>query len=330
MSRTPADFPMKLNVFPLVILLLSAPSPASADDQGFPRWLVELKRDALAQGIPAAAVDAALTGVALQPRVLELDQRQPESALNLTQYLANALVPARIARGRTLKADNRALLRKVADRYGAPPKTIMALWAIESGYGAAMGKFRVIDALATLAYDGRRPDLFRAELIDALRIVARGKFTADELRGSWAGAMGQPQFMPSTYLKYAVDYSHRGEADIWYDKADVFASAANYLSELGWKRDESWGREVRLPRNFDSAQIGLPTKRSVADWARLGVLRADGGALPASRIEGSIVAPDGAQGRSFLVYDNFRTIMKWNHSTNFALAVCLLGDAIGN
>ena len=222
------------------------------------------------------------------------------------------------------------MLRAVSDHYGPPPKILMALWAVESGYGAVMGKFRVVDSLATLAFDGRRPDLFRAELISALRIIARGKFNADALKGSWAGAMGQTQFMPSTYLKYAVDYSHKGEADIWTDTGDVFASAANYLAELGWKRDQTWGREVKLPKRFDEGEIGLTTNKAVADWAREGVRRSDGGPLPAAAVEGSIIAPDGADGRAFLVYDNFRAIMKWNHSTYFALAVCLLADSIGN
>jgi membrane-bound lytic murein transglycosylase B len=321
---------MKLHAIPLLLLLLACGPTAFAAGADFPQWLAELKRDAESQGVPAATVDTALGAVTLQQRVLDLDQRQPESTLTFNQYLANVMVPARIDRGRKLKTENRALLRQVSDRYGVPAKIVMALWAVESGYGASMGKFRIVDALATLAYDGRRPDLFRAELISALKILARGKFTVDELKGSWAGAMGQTQFMPSTYLKYAVDYSHHGEADIWSDTGDVFASAANYLAELGWRRDETWGREVRLPARFDDGEIGLPVKKSVAEWARAGVRRLDGGALPPSQIEASVIAPDGTGGRAFLVYDNFRTIMKWNHSTYFALAVCLLGDAIGN
>ncbi len=321
---------MILKALPLIVPLLFAAPAALAADEDFPQWVAELKHDAESQGIPATTVESALDGVSLQQRVLELDHRQPETTLTLTQYLGNVLVPARIERGRKLKTENRALLRAVSDRYGVPGKIILALWAIESGYGTTMGKFRIVDALATLAFDGRRPDLFRAELIASLKILARGKFTVDALRGSWAGAMGQTQFMPSTYLKYAVDYDHRGEADIWYDTADVFASAANYLASLGWKGDELWGREVRLPARFDESQLGLPTERPVAEWARMGVRRLDGGALPAAAVEASVVAPDGLGGRAFLVYDNFRTIMKWNHSTYFAIAVCELGDAIGN
>ncbi|HLG85700.1 MAG TPA: lytic murein transglycosylase [Alphaproteobacteria bacterium] len=311
----------------VILLTLAAARPAAAED--FDRWLEGVKHDAEAAGVPQATVEAALHDVAPLPRVIELDQRQPETTLTLGEYLSRVIVPKRIAEGRILARHNAGILRRVKAEYAIPPRIILALWAIESSYGHAMGDFRVVDALATLAYDGRRPDLFRAELISALKILSRGHFQPADLKGSWAGAMGQTQFMPSTYLKYAVDLHHSGAPDIWHDTGDVLASAANYLAQLGWNADQGWGREVRLPAGFDQSLIGLSTRKSVADWARLGVRREGGGRLPASPIEGSIVAPDGAAGRAFLVYDNFRTIMKWNHSTYFALAVCLLGDAIG-
>ena len=315
----------------LILLAIGASRPAAGEE--FARWLDGVKHDAEAAGVPSATVDAALRDVTPVPRIIELDQRQPESTLTLGEYLSRVVVPKRISQGRRLAASNSTLLRRVKTDYGVPPKIIMALWAIESSYGHAMGDFRIVDALATLAYDGRRPDLFRAELISALKILGRGRFRTDDLRGSWAGAMGQTQFMPSTYLRYAVDFGHPGAPDIWHDTGDVLASAANYLSQLGWKADQGWGREVRLPAGFDPGLLGPTTRKSVADWARLGVRRRDGGKLPhgatEAAIDGSIVAPDGADGRAFLVTDNFRTIMRWNHSTYFALAVCLLGDAIG-
>lgn len=301
---------------------------AAAED--FSHWLDGVKHDAEAAGVPSSAVDAAFDGVSPLPHVIELDQRQPENTITLAEYLSRAVVPARVELGRTLVAQNAHLLRTVATDYGVPPKIIMALWAVESSYGRATGDFRVVDALATLAYDGRRPEFFRAELINALKILGRGSLQSGDLKGSWAGAMGQTQFMPSTYLKYAVDFHHPGQPDIWHNTGDVFASAANYLAQLGWKADEGWGREIRLPLGFDPGLIGQPIRKSVGDWGRLGVRRVDGGKLPASAIEGSIITPDGAEGRAFLVYDNFRTIMKWNRSTYFALAVCLLGDAIGS
>jgi membrane-bound lytic murein transglycosylase B len=324
---------MKSSLLLLVTVLLAAAlarPTLAVTGQDFPLWLEDFKRDAAAQGVPAMTIESALAGVTPMPRVLELDERQPESTVTLSEYLAKVVVPARIEQGRKLKVENRRLLHAIGDRYGVPPKTIMALWAIESSFGHAMGDFRVVNSLATLAYDGRRPDLFRAELIAALKIIARGRFGASDLKGSWAGAMGQTQFMPSTYLRYGVPYGHDGQSDIWHNTGDVFASSANYLSSLGWKREESWGREVRLPTRFGADALGLPNRRTIAEWARLGVRRSDGGMLPASSIQASVVAPDGLGGRAFLVYDNFRTIMKWNHSTYFALAVGLLGDAIGN
>jgi membrane-bound lytic murein transglycosylase B len=309
---------------------ISFAGPAFAAGEDFPQWLAGLKRDAASQGVPAGTLDSALRGVEPIPRVLELDQKQPESTITLDRYLSNVVTPERIEKGRKLKVQNKALLRAVSNRYGVPPKTIMSLWAIESGFGNTMGTFKVVDALATLAFDGRRPDLFRAELIGALKILGRGQFNSEDLKGSWAGAMGQVQFMPTTYLHYAVNYGHDGQADIWHTQGDVFASAANYLSTLGWKREESWGREVVLPTGFDPELIGLPTKHSVTEWGKLGVRKVGGTKLAPSAIAGSVVAPDGVRGRAFLVYDNFRTIMKWNRSTYFALAVNLLGDGIGN
>lgn len=310
-----------------VLLAVALTRPSAAED--FDHWLDGVKRDAEAAGVPQSTVDAALRDVAPVARVIELDQRQPETTLTFGEYLAHVVVSKRIAEGKSLAQRNAAILRRVKASYAIPPRIILALWAIESSYGHAMGDFRVVDSLATLAYDGRRPDLFRAELISALKILSRSRFQSADLKGSWAGAMGQTQFMPSTYLRYAVDLHNSGAPDIWHDTGDVLASAANYLSQLGWDADQGWGREVRLPAGFDSRLIGLSTRREVAEWARLGVRREGGGRLPASAIEASVVAPDGPDGRVFLVYDNFRTIMKWNHSTYFALAVCLLGDAIG-
>jgi membrane-bound lytic murein transglycosylase B len=321
---------MKRALLPILALLIAVPGTACAAETDFASWLAAFRRDAAAQGVPNATLDAALRGVQPLPKVIELDHRQPETTLTLAQYLSKVVKPERIEQGRKLKSENKALLRAVSERYGVPTKTIMSLWAIESGFGNTMGDYRVVDSLATLAFDGRRPDFFRSELISALKILTRGSFESADLRGSWAGAMGQVQFIPSTYLSYAVAYEHPGQPDIWHNRGDVFASAAHYLATLGWQRNENWGREVTLPRRFTPEDIGLPTKHTVAEWDRRGVRRADGGKLPASTIMASVVAPDGIGGRAFLVYDNFRTIMKWNHSTYFALAVNILADGIGN
>jgi membrane-bound lytic murein transglycosylase B len=325
-----AGIRMKRALLPIFIMSLAISGAARAADTDFATWLAGLRREAAAQGIPASTLDSALRGLQPNPHVIELDNRQPETTMTLSTYLAKVVQPARIEKGRQLKVENKALLHAVSDKYGIPAKTIMALWAAESSFGGAMGDYKIVESLATLAFDGRRPDLFRAELISSLKILARGDFTTDDLKGSWAGAMGQVQFMPSTYLGYAVNFQHPGQPDIWHNQGDVFASAANYLATLGWKRDEGWGREVKLPARFSAEAIGLPVQHSVAEWAAMGVRRLDGGKLPPSTIRASIVAPDGTEGRTFLVYDNFRTIMKWNHSTYFALSINLLADGIGN
>jgi membrane-bound lytic murein transglycosylase B len=310
-------------------LMLGLSRPAAAQEEDFAQWLASLKREAVEQGVPADTLERALAGVEPLRRVLELDREQPESTLTLDRYLKSVVSSARVAKGRVLKVRHKALLRTVSERYGVPPKVILALWAIESGFGESMGSFRVVDALATLAYDGRRPEFFRGELIGALKILGQGGFEAADLKGSWAGAMGQVQFMPSTYLRYAVNYNHPGQPDIWHAQGDVFASAANYLSSLGWKRNDGWGREVVLPDRFDRSLIGLTVTHSVAEWVQMGVRRIGGARLPANGASGSIVQPDGVGGRAFLINDNFRVIMKWNHSTFFALAVGLLADGIG-
>jgi membrane-bound lytic murein transglycosylase B len=321
---------MKRTLLTILVLLLALPGTARAAETDFASWLADLRREAASQGVPAETLNSALRDLQPNPHIVELDNRQPETTLTLEQYLAKVVQPARIEKGRQLKFQNKALLRAVSDRYGVPPKVIMALWAAESSFGDSMGTYRVVESLATLAFDGRRPDLFRAELIAALKILGRGDFSRDDLKGSWAGAMGQVQFMPSTYLHYAVNFEHSGQPDIWRNHGDVFASAANYLATLGWKRDETWGREVKLPARFSADMVGLPVQHTVSEWAAMGVRRLDGGKLPASTIHASVVAPDGMQGRTFLVYDNFRTLMKWNHSTYFGLSVNLLADGIGN
>lgn len=321
---------MKRTFLPIFTLLLALPGIAHAADADFATWLAGLRHEAAAQGVPAETLDAALRGLQPNPHVIELDNRQPETTMTLETYLSKVVQPARIEKGRKLKTDNRGLLKAVSERYGIPPKVIMALWAAESSFGGSMGDYRVVESLATLAFDGRRPDLFRAELIAALKILGHGDFTTNDLKGSWAGAMGQVQFMPSTYLHYAVNFQHPGQPDIWHNQGDVFASAANYLATLGWKRNESWGREVKLPARFGGDMVGLPVQHTVSEWAAMGVRRLDGGKLPVSTIRASIVAPDGTNGRTFMVYDNFRTLMKWNHSTYFGLSINLLADGIGN
>jgi len=311
----------------LVSPLLPA-RPAAAASGDFATWLAGLRQEAIAQGIRPHSVARALQGVHEIPRVLELDRRQPEGTLTLQQYLDRVVTPQRIESARQHLAENQGLLERIGRRYGVQPRFIVALWGLESDFGKVTGDFPVISALATLAYDGRRAALFRRELIAAIRIVDRGFVEPQEMRGSWAGAMGQCQFMPSSYLEFAVSERADGRRDIWHRREDVLASIANYLSRLGWQGSETWGREVLAPAPLDRGLVGIAQRRPLAEWRRLGLRRLDGGELPVRPIEASLVMPDGEGGRAFLAYDNFRSILKWNNSSYFAISVGTLADAI--
>ncbi|MBI3774387.1 MAG: lytic murein transglycosylase [Gammaproteobacteria bacterium] len=296
----------------------------------FEAWLAEFRTEALAAGIRAATLNAAFDGLKPIPRVLELDRQQPESVLSFEDYLARVVPERRITMGREKLAQHRALLEKVSAQYNVPARFIVALWGIETDYGRLGGNFSVIAALATLAYEGRRATLFRTQLLEALRILDSGDVAPNDLRGSWAGAMGQTQFMPSTFRNYAVDFNGDGKRDPWNQPADVFASAANYLSKIGWVKGETWGREVRVPDNFERQWIGLDQRKTLAEWQALGVRRKDGADLAAFEMSASLVQPSGPGGRAFLVYDNFRVLMEWNRSTYFGVAVGQLADALAD
>ena len=294
----------------------------------FDVWVEEFRREALAAGIRAATLDAAFDGVKPIERVIELDRKQPESVLTFEEYLARVVPARRITIGREKLAQNRALLDEVSAKFKVPARFIVALWGIETDYGRLGGNFSVIASLATLAYEGRRAALFRNQLLDALRILDAGDVALSDLRGSWAGAMGQTQFMPSTFRNYAVDFNGDGKRDPWNQLADVFGSAANYLSKIGWVNDETWGSEVRVPDNFNREFIGLQQSKPLAEWRALGVQGMEGAELANSKLTASLVQPSGPDGRAFLVYDNFRVLMQWNRSTYFGVAVGQLADAL--
>lgn len=305
-------------------------SPARADE-AFRAWLVGLAQEAEANGVSSAAIQSALGQIEFLPRVIELDQKQPEGTITFERYIKNVLPVQRVRRGRELYLRHHSELKRISDKYGVPGKVLVALWGMESSYGDNTGGYDVVSSLATLAYEGRRRDFFKDELIKALQILDAEHISLHKMSGSWAGAMGQCQFMPSSFLKFAVDYNGDGHRDIWTTETDVLASAANYLSKSGWKRGEIWGREVRVPRNIPMAPlIGHDKQKSIKEWAKLGFRKTSGGALPAQDIKASLVMPDGPGGRAFLVYDNFRVIMKWNRSTYFASAIGLLADKVGD
>lgn len=292
----------------------------------FEAWLTALRKEALVNGISERTLDVALEGLAPIERVIELDRRQPELTWTLQEYLDKVVPPARVKRARQRLEANRALLERVRDRYEVQPRFIVAFWGIETDFGRLTGGFPVIGALATLAYDGRRGAYFRKELLNALKIIDAGHIAAAKMEGSWAGAMGQAQFMPSTFLAYATDWNGDNRIDLWNNRGDVFASAANYLSRSGWKGDETWGRPVQLPADFDRRLVGKDIRKSLSQWQALGVRRDGGRALPAADMEGSIIQPDGPGTQAYLVYDNFRTILKWNRSDSFGIAVGTLAD----
>ncbi len=292
-------------------------------------WLQALRAEALERGVDADILTQALDGIEPIERVIELDRRQPEFTLTFNQYVERVAPASRIAKGRQRLQESRALLEEVGKAIGVQPRFLVALWGIETDFGRLTGGFNVINALATLAFDGRRSSYFRGELLNALQIASEGHISPADMTGSWAGAMGQPQFMPSSFLRFAVDYDGDGRRNIWTSRADVFGSAATYLKNAGWRDDQTWGREVQLPPGFDPGLKGLEVVKRMGEWQKLGVRRADGSALPRRQLNASVVIPDETSGRAFLVYENFRNILKWNRSTYFALAVGLLADGIG-
>ncbi len=313
----------------LVISILGLGACANAANQSVESWVQEVKRDAAAKGISSKTVNAALHNFKPNAKIIRLDKKQPEGSISFAQYMKRVVNTSRINQGRKLYQQNRTLLNKIGQQYGVQPKFIVALWGIETNFGGNTGGFRIIPALATLAYDGRRAEFFRDEMMKALQIVDAGHIPLSSFKGSWAGAMGQSQFMPSSFLAYAQDYNGDGRKDIWETKADVFASIANYLSESGWNDEETWGRVVRLPSGFDTKIASRKIKKPLSEWSRLGVRKSDGSALPDATNMASVVYPGKDGEESYITYSNYDVIMKWNRSTYFATAVGTLADAIG-
>lgn len=301
---------------------------AAAAESDFNGFLAEVRREAYGQGVRPATIDIAFRYIQYLPHVIELDRKQPEHRLTFAEYLDKVVTQQRLEDARRHLADNSNLLQRVHARFNVQPRFIVTLWGVESDFGRTMGSYSVPAALATLAYDGRRGAMFRAELIAALKILDHGDVRVDNMVGSWAGAMGQCQFMPTTFLHYAVDFDGDGRRDIWNDRADVLGSIAHYLSRLGWRGNEDWGRAVVVPSNLDERYAGLGQRRPIADWSRLGVRPASGAPFSGREPEASLVMPDGSGGTALLVYDNFRAIKRWNNSNYFAAAVGYIADSI--
>ena len=328
----------------LVVLGLALFVGAQQSDQpklSFPpEFLDGLRAEALAKGVSQATVDSALTNIEPVTVVVARDRAQPELTQSLDSYVTQRLTPSRVEKGRVLADTHGDLLARIEKTYGLSAPMMVSIWGLESNYGTFTGTYPTIASLATLAYDGRRP-LFRAELFEALRIVDQGRATAAELKGSWAGAMGQPQFMPSSYLTHAVDFDGDGHADIWTSLPDVFASMANYLKNSGWQPGERWGREVRvtkaamtrIDRSVEMRAGGcravreMTVARPLSAWKTLGVTLADGRPLPAADLSASLVR---GEKRNFLVYGNYQALIAYNCSHSYAITVGLMADKIAS
>lgn len=325
---------MRSAVLFAVLLALSAhasdaPRPTPADPAAaFAGWLAAFRAEAVAQGIPPGTFDAALAGAQPIERVIELDRRQPEFLQTFADYLGRRVTPAQVARGQAMLAEHAALLDAVEARYGVPRAVLVAFWGLETRYGGYLGSFNIPASLATLAWEGRRSAFFKSQLIDALRIVDAGHVAAADMNGSWAGAMGQMQFMPSTFRAYALDGDGDGRIDLWNSLPDALHSAANYLKRAGWRAGEPVAREVRLPENFDWRQARTTHRAPLADWIAAGVAPADGGAWPAVAGPAAIVLPQGWQGPAFMVFGNFDVVMQWNRSVHYALTVAQLANQL--
>lgn len=315
---------------------------AALDEADFRQWLQTLIAEARELGISESIIEQALVPVTPIPQVVSNDRNQAEFVETLDDYLEKRVTEWRINTGRARLAEHRDVLEQVAQQYGVPANIIVAIWGIETNYGSFTGGTDVVRALVTLAYDPRRADYFRRELLAALQILQDGHITHADMKGSWAGAMGQSQFMPTSFTSYAVDFDGDGRRDIWTSEADVFASIANYLSQRGWQNGQRWGREVRLPDDYHqradqwsqgdtsyscSVLRRHTVQQSLQEWQSVGVRTADGSDLPQASFPGSIVLPDGESGRAFMTYPNFRVILTYNCANNYALAVAKLADS---
>lgn len=307
-------------------LLLNSILIAHADEKLPPAaWLRDLKQEAMSAGVSRQAVNITFKNARLLPRVVQMDRGQPEFITPFMDYMAKRVTRQKISQGREMLQQHASLLMRIEKQYGVPANLLVAFWGMETNYGANQGDFALPSALMTLAYDGRRASFFREQLIDVMRIVEAGHVPVKSLRGSWAGAMGHMQFMPSTMLRYGVDADGNGKINLKDSLPDALASAANYLSQVGWKASEPAMMEVTLPLEFDYALAQLTLKKTTDEWSALGVTKVDGSALPEVG-QAVILLPQGWQGPALMVFPNFEVVMDWNRSVNYALSVLHLSN----
>ncbi len=305
-----------------------ATESVTAHPDGFAECVARLGEQARVRGLPAELVDGVVDALEYQPRVIELDRTQPEFSQTFAAYLRIRVTEERVERGRKLLARHAGLLDRLTREFGVPGRYLIAFWGLETNYGSFLGSMSTLDSLATLACDPRRAEFFSDQFLTGLELLQRVSLRPEQMRGSWAGAMGHTQFMPSVYLEHAIDGDGDGRIDLWGSEADALASAANYLSNLGWYPGERWGREVQCPADFPWHESGIDRRKPLDQWAALGVRRADSGPLPLAELDAALLSPMGYRGAVFLVYRNFDVIMRWNRSQAYALSVGILADRI--
>lgn len=328
MSSAPAAPAAQVQPAPSIAVVAAA--PVAVAQQSFSEWRDGFRREALAAGIDSATFERAFAGVTPDPAVIRADRSQPEFARPVWEYLESAASLSRVRNGQRLLAEHAETLNRIEQRYGVERNTLVAIWGMESNFGANTGNMSVIRSLATLAHEGRRPQFAHDQLLAALTILEQGDVQPQRMQGSWAGAMGQTQFIPTTYQRYAVDFDGDGRRDIWDSTADALASTANYLQASGWQTGQSWGMEVRLPEGFDYALADPEQRKPLSEWLALGIRPLNAPPQAAAGTQSaSLLLPAGHRGPAFLVLDNFRSILKYNNSTAYALAISLLGERFG-
>ncbi len=321
------DAAMMLRWLCLPVLLLVV-STARADQPTWGAFLEGVYEQGRSEGISEAVLVEALGGIRPIDRVLELDRRQPEGTVTFDEYMASRIPPELMTEARRRYEEDLPLLTAIGDKYGVDPEFIVALWGLETRFGTYTGGFDVVNSLATLAWDPRRSDYFRGELMRALHILDQGHISHSDMKGSWAGAMGQCQFMPSSFMSYAVDWDLDGHKDIWTTRGDVFASAANYLSGVGWREGLPWGGRVKLPAGLDTELAGNRNTLPLSQWQAMGVTFVGNPPQVGANEQASLILPGGPGGPAYLVFDNYRAIMKWNRSDYFGMSVVTLADAV--
>ena len=327
---TAADAQTLPVVPPAPAVISSAPVPGTdtplvQPTQSFSEWQADFRAQALKAGINPLVFDNAFAGITPDMSVIKADRSQPEFSRPVWEYLDGALSPLRVRNGQRLLEQNAELLGRIEQRYGVDRQALVSVWGMESNFGSFQGNKSVIRSLATLAYEGRRPEFAQSQLIAALKIIQEGDISPEKMLGSWAGAMGQTQFIPTTYETHAVDFDGDGRRDIWNSSADALASTAHYLQSSGWKQGQPWGFEVTLPAGFDYALADGAIKKSVAEWQKLGV-KVPASAAGSEQLSAALLLPAGYRGPAFLVLDNFRAILRYNNSSSYALAVGLLSQ----